>query len=60
VWRPSYGQTSSSRAWRRPTPLVPFNGADGAKPDKGLTCDAAGDLFGTTVNDSAIGAGTVF
>ncbi len=32
-----------------PTTLISFNGPNGANPQAGLTADAAGDLFGTTV-----------
>ena len=40
--------------------LVSFNGTDGAYPHAGLIADAAGDLFGTTVNGGTYGDGTVF
>ncbi len=43
-----------------PTTLVSFNGADGAQPDCVMITDAAGDLFGTTVNGGANGDGTVW
>ncbi|HEU5431699.1 MAG TPA: VCBS repeat-containing protein [Thermomicrobiales bacterium] len=40
--------------------LVSFNGANGAIPFGSLIADAAGDLFGTTVNGGANNDGTVF
>ena len=44
-----------------PTTLYSFTGgADGAIPQAGLITDAAGDLFGTTVQGGANGYGTVF
>ncbi len=43
-----------------PTTLVSFNGTNGANPVAGLIADAAGDLFGTTVNGGANNDGTVF
>jgi uncharacterized repeat protein (TIGR03803 family) len=43
-----------------PTTLVTFDGSNGAIPDAGLTTDANGDLFGTTANGGAYGAGTLF
>ena len=42
------------------TTLATFTGANGATPAGGLTIDAEGDLFGTTVNGGADGDGTVF
>jgi uncharacterized repeat protein (TIGR03803 family) len=42
------------------TTLVSFNGRDGAGPNGGLIADAHGDLFGTTSQGGANGAGTVF
>jgi uncharacterized repeat protein (TIGR03803 family) len=40
---------------------VSFEGtSDGANPRAGLVANAAGDLFGTTVNGGAYGYGTVF
>ena len=45
------------------TTLVSFNGANGANgafPYAGLITDAAGDLFGTTVEGGAYGNGAVF
>jgi len=35
-------------------------GSDGANPHAGLVHDAAGNLFGTTVNGGSTGSGTVF
>ena len=43
-----------------PTTLVSFNGGDGANPYAGLITDAAGNLFGTTLNGGASEVGTVF
>ena len=43
-----------------PTTLVSFNGTNGEDPYAGLIADAAGDLFGTTVDGGANGDGTVF
>ena len=43
-----------------PTTLVSFNGSNGDGPDAGLIIDANGDLFGTTEEGGANGAGTVF
>ena len=42
------------------TTLATFNGSNGRYPERGLTIDAAGDLFGTTANGGANGYGTVF
>jgi uncharacterized repeat protein (TIGR03803 family) len=42
------------------TTLASFTGANGADPEGSLTIDAAGDLFGTTVNGGSDGDGTVF
>jgi uncharacterized repeat protein (TIGR03803 family) len=42
------------------TVLFKFNGKDGAHPTAGLILDAAGNLFGTTVNGGASGDGSVF
>jgi uncharacterized repeat protein (TIGR03803 family) len=42
------------------TTLASFNYADGWAPQGGLTVDAAGDLFGTTLNGGANDEGTVF
>src|SRR5579863_5760454 len=42
------------------TTLVSFNGANGAIPIGSLIADAAGDLFGTTVNGGANDDGIVF
>ena len=43
-----------------PTTLVSFNGTNGEYPFAGLIADAAGDLFGTTIDGGANGDGTVF
>jgi uncharacterized repeat protein (TIGR03803 family) len=43
-----------------PTTLVSFNGNNGANPYAGLIADANGNLFGTTQQGGAYGAGTVF
>ena len=40
--------------------LVSFNGINGSSPEAGLITDAAGDLFGTTMDGGASGDGTVF
>jgi len=40
--------------------LVSFNGINGSSPEAGLITDAAGDLFGTTMDGGASGVGTVF
>ena len=42
------------------TTLASFNGATGLFPYSGLIADAAGDLFGTTVEGESYGYGTVF
>ena len=43
------------------TTVAAFTGtANGAKPDAGLTADAAGDLYGTTSAGGSAGDGTVF
>jgi uncharacterized repeat protein (TIGR03803 family) len=42
------------------TALCSFTGANGLNPYAGLTVDAAGDLFGTTINGGTSGHGTVF
>ena len=42
------------------TTLVSFNGTNGQWPEDGVTIDAAGDLFGTTITGGAYGDGTVF
>jgi uncharacterized repeat protein (TIGR03803 family) len=42
------------------TTLATFTGANGASPERGLTIDAAGDLFGTTFGGGANNDGTVF
>jgi uncharacterized repeat protein (TIGR03803 family) len=43
-----------------PTTLVSFTGSDGYDPDGSLIADAAGDLFGTTIDGGTNGDGTVF
>jgi uncharacterized repeat protein (TIGR03803 family) len=43
-----------------PTVLVSFNGSNGATPASTLLADANGNLFGTTFQGGAFGAGTVF
>jgi hypothetical protein len=43
-----------------PTILFSFNGTNGANPFAGLIADAAGDLFSTTSQGGANGAGTAF
>jgi len=43
-----------------PVTLVSFDGANGQYPVAGLINDAAGDLFGTTIQGGANGYGTVF
>jgi len=40
--------------------LVSFNGANGMFPGRGVTLDAQGNLFGTTVNGGSTGNGVVF
>jgi uncharacterized repeat protein (TIGR03803 family) len=42
------------------TTLATFTGANGEHPERGLTIDAAGDLFGTTFRGGADNDGTVF
>ncbi|HEY2587110.1 MAG TPA: choice-of-anchor tandem repeat GloVer-containing protein, partial [Tepidisphaeraceae bacterium] len=46
--------TSSIQIW------ASFSKTDGAVPYAGLTCDAAGNLYGTTSQGGAYGDGTVF
>jgi uncharacterized repeat protein (TIGR03803 family) len=41
-------------------PLHTFNQKDGAEPNAGLIFDKAGNLYGTTYQGGAYGAGTVF
>ena len=43
-----------------PTTLVNFNVSNGANPYAGLIADVNGNLFGTTFDAGAFGAGTVF
>src|ERR1700727_2485154 len=43
-----------------PTTLISFNITDGERADGSLIVDANGDLFGTTGQGGASGAGTVF
>jgi hypothetical protein len=43
-----------------PTVLASFNGTDGQGPQGGAIADAAGDLFGTTLEGGAKADGTVF
>ena len=43
-----------------PTILADFNGANGANPYGGLIADAAGNLFGTTMEGGTTNQGTVF
>jgi uncharacterized repeat protein (TIGR03803 family) len=43
-----------------PVTVYSFSGPDGANPYSGLTLDADGDMFGTTVNGGPAGHGTVF
>ena len=43
-----------------PATLLSFTGANGAFPEAGLIADAAGDLFGTTIQGGTNGDGTVF
>ncbi len=40
--------------------LASFDGVDGANPQAGLFSNAAGDLFGTTINGGTSNDGTVF
>jgi uncharacterized repeat protein (TIGR03803 family) len=42
------------------TTLANFTGSNGGSPERGLTIDAAGDLFGTTFRGGADNDGTVF
>jgi uncharacterized repeat protein (TIGR03803 family)/autotransporter-associated beta strand protein len=42
------------------TTLASFNDQDGAQPEAGLICDAAGNLYGTTSGGGADDQGTVF
>ena len=54
---------SSTAAAQELTTLYSFTGGgtgDGANPDAGLIADAAGNLYGTTINGGANDAGTVF
>lgn len=49
-----------SGGYSAPRVLVNFTGANGANPVAGLVADAAGNLFGTTLNGGPQGGGTVF
>jgi uncharacterized repeat protein (TIGR03803 family) len=42
------------------TTLASFTGSNGEHPERGVTIDAAGDLFGTTYDDGADNDGIVF
>jgi uncharacterized repeat protein (TIGR01451 family) len=42
------------------TTLVPFNGANGARPFAALVGDGSGNFYGTTYNGGFVGQGTVF
>jgi uncharacterized repeat protein (TIGR03803 family) len=55
VWRVQSGLFQITTAV-----LVSFNYTNGANPKGSLIADANGDLFGTTANGGANGAGTVF
>jgi uncharacterized repeat protein (TIGR03803 family) len=50
----------TSTGYGTPLVLVSFNNINGANPYSGLISDAAGDLFGTTVNGGSGNKGTVF
>ena len=52
-------KTSSGYA-STPTTLVSFNGTNPRGPEAGLIADAAGNLFGTTIDGGAYNVGTVF
>ena len=45
---------------KRETVLYSFGNANGANPMSGVTSDSAGNLYGTTVNGGAAGAGVVY
>jgi uncharacterized repeat protein (TIGR03803 family) len=49
----------SGRSWKFST-LVAFDGQDGATPFRGLTSDASGVLYGTTIVGGTHDRGTVF
>jgi uncharacterized repeat protein (TIGR03803 family) len=49
----------SATSWSQ-TVLYSFNGTNGAAPLGGLIADAAGNLYGTTIDGGAAGGGTVF
>jgi len=51
--------TPSGGGWTKTT-ILAFNGNDGATPYSGLTPDAAGNLYGTTVEGGAHQNGTVY
>lgn len=53
---PSFGTAATYSL----TTLVSFNGANGSSPFSGLTFDASGNLYGTTITGGAYGYGTVF
>src|ERR1700678_3992142 len=42
------------------TPLVTFDGGNGADPQAGLIADSAGNLFGTTETGGANGLGSIY
>jgi uncharacterized repeat protein (TIGR03803 family) len=52
-------QTASVPAYSFTT-LGTFNGANGANPNQRLALDAAGNLYGSTINGGAASSGTVF
>jgi uncharacterized repeat protein (TIGR03803 family) len=54
-----YKLTRSGSGWMQSV-LHRFSGPDGATPYSGLVPDAAGNLYGTTVNGGASGNGTVY
>ena len=53
------GSTASAAQYTLTT-LVSFNGTNGAEPRAGLLADASDNLYGTTTDGGASGAGTVF
>lgn len=50
----------STSGWNKTTIYSFAGGNDGAQPDAGVVFDAAGNLYGTTVQGGSVSCGTVF